>query len=568
MRILLLLAIVFSLPAYAIQPEPGSGYAYKAPVFGTQYMVVTANPHASDAAMNILEGGGNAIDAIIAAQMVLNVVEPQSSGIGGGGFLLYYDKKRGYLKSFDGRETAGSGAYGKMFLGDNGKPLSFLKAVQSGRSVGVPGLLKMLGTVHASNGELPWKELFQPAIDLADNGFEMSSRLHAVLGNYETLQHDKALKALYFNDGGSKKPVGSIIKNPDLAKVFSHIALYGADYMYKGALPKKIVAKVKGDNLPGYLTEKDFTRYSAVSRQPVCIKYRAYRVCGMGPPSSGGITVAQILGILAHFDLSEHKWYSPISLHLVAEAQRLAFADRNRYIADMDFVDVPVEALLEKDYLASRAKLINKFRAMQTVAPGDVSTLGLVSDVQPEGNSTTHISVIDTDGNVASYTSSIEHAFGSTLTVDGFLLNNQLTDFSFVPEKAGQVVANRVEAGKRPRSSMAPTIVFNEQGEVVLVVGSPGGARIIPYVVNFIVALLDYNISLKEVFKQGHVVAISDTVELEQLMGLEETGRLLQEMGHKITYKSLNSGIHAIVKQREVLVGVADPRREGLAIGR
>ena len=564
--------VVFVSSAFAaiIQPEPASKVHAKKLIFAQDYIAVTANPLASKAAAKILEEGGNAIDAAIAAQMVLNVVEPQSSGIGGGGFLLYYDAKTKRVHSFDGRETAPEKMNPDVFLDENTMPLPFLEAVQGGMSVGVPGLLRMLGDVHKLYGEKSWDVLFEPAIALSEEGFLLSERLHAVASSVPYLAVFPEAKAMFLDEGNEVKKVGSLIQNPTLAKTFRAIADNGADFFYERDFAGKIVEAIH--NAPknlGVMAVNDIVTYQAKEREPLCVPYRHYKICGMGMPSSGGATIGLIMGVLSQFPVNEMAPYSEEAIHLIVEAMKLAYADRNYYMADSDFVEVPVGKLLSAEYLKKRAALINTDKVMEKATPGQVTDIAYGLSENQEQPSTTHLSIVDKEGNAVALTSSIEHAFGSAVMVEGFLLNNQLTDFSFIPEKEGELVANRIEPGKRPRSSMAPTIVLGENDELVMVIGSPGGSRIIPYVVMRLIAVLDWQMDIQQAINFPHVVNRNGVTEIEATPSpvakvLEES---LKRKGHKVEVHPLNSGLHAIVRKNDHWLGAADPRREGVAIG-
>jgi len=572
-RILLVaLAIGWAAPAPAQDPAPEaeSGWTDKEAVRGERWMVAAANPHAADAAGEILRAGGSAVDAAIAAQMVLNLVEPQSSGIGGGAFLLVWDAARGAVRSYEGRETAPAGAAPDMFMGPDGQPMEFFDAVVSGRSVGVPGLLRMLELAHREHGRLPWARLFEPAIALAERGFPVSPRLHWLLGLYEGMATAEPTASYFFTPEGAPKAVGTVLRNPALADTFRAVAAGGADAFYEGPIAADIAGAVQAHARPGTLTAADIAAYEAKERKPVCRPYREHRVCGMGPPSSGGIAVLQILGALEAWDMAAIEPGSAEAAHLLAEAGRLAFADRNRYVADSDFVDVPVEGLLDPSYLRSRGALIDPNRAMGTAAPGtppeQEGALPPAGDAA-ELPSTTHLSIVDPWGDAVSMTSSIEHAFGSQIMVRGFLLNNQLTDFSFTPEVDGRPVANRVEPGKRPRSSMAPTIVLDRDGTVRLAVGSPGGSRIIGYTAQRVVAVLDWGLDVQAAIDLPSALSRNGPTELEDRPANRAIVPALEAMGHAVELDAMTSGLHAVERADGTLVGAADPRREGTAIG-
>ena len=532
-------------------------------------MVAAANPLAVKAGMAMLEKGGNAVDAAIAVQMVLNLVEPQSSGIGGGAFLLHYSKD-GKISAFDGREVAPAADTPALFLDAQGRPLKFYDAVIGGRSVGVPGTLRMLEAVHRKYGKLPWATLFGPAIALCEQGFPVSPRLHALLLRDKFLPlHEKA-KAYFYHADGSPRDVGEKLSNPELAGVFREIAKGGANAFYKGKIARDIVAAVHGqEKNPGLMTEADLSGYRAVERSPVCGSYRAYRICGMPPPSSGGVAVLQIFGMLSRFDMGGQP-ESLQAVHLISEAERLAFADRDRYLADPDFETVPLSGLIDPGYLASRASLIRDARAMEKVFPGEPpgsARLKTEGGSAMEFHSTSQISIVDRWGNAVSMTTSIEDGFGSRVMVDGFLLNNELTDFSFEPEREGKPVANRVEPGKRPRSSMAPTLVFDEKGRLYAVLGSPGGPFIIDIVAKTLIALIDWHLDMEEAIALPNVGSIGGPVLLEKGTRLEDLKVPLERIGHEVRIMDLNSGVHGVERASIGWEGGADPRREGIVLG-
>ncbi|MGI9296844.1 MAG: gamma-glutamyltransferase [Gammaproteobacteria bacterium] len=532
-------------------------------------MIAAANPHAAAAGLEILKRGGSAADAAIAAQMVLNVVEPQSSGIGGGAFMLYWHAADESLHTFDGRETAPAAADENLFA-PGGEKMKWRDAVVGGRAVGAPGLLAMLETAHRKHGRLPWAELFAPAIQIAENGFAVSPRLSESIANESEkggLGRYAAARKYFFTAEGKPLPPGTILKNPELADTFRKIAAGGARAFYEGEIARAIVAAVRGaaDN-PGALSESDLQNYRAKTRPPVCLPYRKYKVCGMGPPTSGGLTVLQILKILENFDLSEIPPMSAAAAHLFSQAARLAYADRAMHIADSDFHPVPVARLLDSEYLKSRARLISPARDMGKAAPGFANDSA--AGVSPAQPSTTHLSVADKYGNVLSMTSSIENAFGSTLMARGFLLNNQLTDFSFAAAgEDGEKIANRVQANKRPRSSMSPMIVFDEDGAPLLAAGSPGGSRIINYVARSLIAVLDWNLDAQGAASLPHYVNRNGATDLEKGTAAEKLRGDLEKMGHKINIRPLVSGLHLIHFTDGELHGGADLRREGVAIG-
>lgn len=537
------------------------------------YAISTANPHATKAGFDVLAKGGNAIDAAIAAQMVLNVVEPQSSGIGGGGFLLYYDKSSGTAKYFNGRETAPALVHDKIFLNEDGSAKSFKDAVKGGLSVGVPGLLKALKEAHSSYGNIEWKDLFTPAILLAKNGFDIDHRLHVNIKDIDYLSEFRQAKEMYFDSYISPLKVGTIIKNPQLAKTFETIANEGIEPFYNGQIAKGIVNTVRTSKVnPGYLSMIDLAQYKITIGDLVCTLYRnKYKICSMPPPSSGGITLLQILGILENFSFENLNNNSPEFIHLVSEAARLAYEDRDYYISDSE--SVPVTQMLDKSYLKERSKLIELNKATESFSRGEFSAE--ISDYfnnyplyfKHENPSTTHLSVLDSYGNAVALTSSIEYFFGSGLMSDGFFLNNQLTDFSFSPEIDGKKVANRVIPGKRPRSSMSPTFVFDVDDNLLLVLGSPGGPRIIQFVTKTIINHLDFGYDIQESIELPNFVTLNNLIELEKGTELEGIKESLESMGHKVRVKDLVSGVHAISIDRDGIAAGVDPRRAGAALG-
>ncbi|WP_019027474.1 gamma-glutamyltransferase [Colwellia piezophila] len=553
------------------EPEAATGFNQKQAVTAKQYMVVAANPYASRAGLLMLDKGGSAVDAAIAAQLVLSLVEPQSSGIGGGGFMLHWHNKTQKLTTFDGRETAPQKATSALFLDEQGQPLNWAEAVVGGKSVGVPGLLAALSDAHKKFGVLPWQALFQPAIELAQSGFIVSNRLEKLLAmNFNPGLHTLPEIKNYFSPNGVRVKAGDTLKNPKLAKALVSISIEGVDVFYQGWIAKKIVNKVQYAILsPGLLSLEDMRGYQAIERPSVCGPYHQYKVCGMAPPSSGGITVIQILAQLQKFDLAQYPPNSLHAIHLLTQSSRLAFADRNKYIADSDFVSVPVEGLLAADYLAKRAALIDEEKDMgQAIAGQPDNALVLANDNAIERPSTTHLAIVDKQGNAISMTSSIENGFGSALMVQGFILNNQLTDFSLAPKRHGELVANRVQPLKRPRSSMAPMMVFNADNSLRLVVGSPGGSRIINYVAQTIVAVLDWQLNVQQAINLPKVTNRNVVTTLEVDTDIAKLKPALEARGHRVKVKPLNSGLHAIELTSDGLVGGADPRREGLALGR
>ncbi len=573
---LLVLAALFPLSAFALDPraEPeaatsaGALPLYKRTATARRYMVVAANPHASAAGRDILRLGGSAIDAAIAVQMVLNLVEPQSSGLGGGAFLLHWDENQHRLTSFDGRETAPLAATPDRFM-KNGKPMKFRQAVPGGLSIGVPGVLKMLEKAHRRHGHLPWSRLFTPAINLAKNGFFVSPRLHSLLKKENIDKFGPNARAYFYDKNGQPRPVGYKLKNPAFAKALTQIARYGSDYFYYGPLARKIAQTVQtAKKNKGDMTIHDLAIYQALERPPVCVSYRTSRVCGMGPPSSGMLTIGQILKLLEPFDLGKRP-LNERALHLIAEAEKLAYADRKRYMADADFVRLPA-GLLDDRYLMMRSRLISPSKSMGKAKPGrpPYRQGHFGKDATIENHGTSHISIIDQWGNAISMTSSIEGAFGAHLMVSGFLLNNELTDFSFRPkDKQGRAIANRVAPRKRPRSSMAPTMIFDRTGRLQMVVGSPGGSRIILYVLKTIIGYVDWGLSADELTRLPNFGSRNGPFELEKGPGANKIAAGLQRLGHKTRLSPMTSGVHLLLRRNNQLTGAADPRREGVALG-
>ena len=565
----LVLLISVSVAKETRYPEIGDGRIEQHLVKASEYMVSSANPYASEAGMRILKKGGSAIDAAIAVQMVLNLVEPESSGIGGGAFALYWDNASKQLSSYDGREKAPLQADGKLFQ-ENGKNMNWWEALAGGRAVGVPGVLAMMEKVHKEHGKLPWAELFEDAITLSEEGFEVSPKLARSIANRTNPALGRYQSAWdYFFPDGKPMKAGSIKKNPQLAMTFRRIAFLGAQGFYKGQIALDIVAAVQSaaDN-PGLLTPSDMAQYEAIERPPVCAMYKVYKICGMGPPTSGGMTVIQILKLLENKDLGQYAPMSVEAAHLFAQAGRLAYADRAKYMADADFVTVPVDGLIDADYLNERSGLIGEQDMGKAGAgtPPDADQNWKLS-ISPERPSTTHFSIVDKQGNGFSMTSSIEMAFGSTLMVHGFLLNNQLTDFSFSEEKDGELIANRVQPGKRPRSSMSPFMVFDQDGQLSMIIGSPGGSRIINYVAQTMLGVIEWDMDIQSAISMPHYVNRNGGTDLEQNTVAAELKSGLEARGHKVKVRDLNSGLHGIVITKEGLQGGADPRRVGRAMG-
>ncbi|MGM1051195.1 MAG: gamma-glutamyltransferase [Pseudomonadota bacterium] len=575
-------AFQYDLPAIA--PEVSSGSEEKPGWATERFAVAAANPLATDAGYQVLKAGGSAIDAAVAVQMVLALVEPQSSGIGGGAFLMHHDGEA--VAAYDGRETAPAAVNGQLFLDEAGEPLAFMDAAASGLSVGVPGTLRMLELAHAEHGRLPWAELFGPAIHLAEQGFMVSPRLATSLASEQPLRHDPLGSAFYYPDGEPLQ-AGVTLKNPALAAILTEIAEHGSAALHEGPIAEDLVARVQGHHTRGgAITTADLAGYEAKRRDPLCTAWMAYEVCGFPPPSSGHLTVMQILGVLDQLPEVDPAVEQGVPaepwLHQFLEAARLAFADRGRYIADPDFVEAPGgdwSTMLAPDYLALRAELVGEVSlgsgGAQAGDPGGLTTAWGQHPDQPEYG-TSHISIVDEHGNAIAMTTTIEAAFGARILADGgtglpggYLLNNELTDFSFTPEdEAGDPIANRVEAGKRPRSSMSPTLVFDrDSGELVASLGSPGGAAIIHYTAKALVAMLDWGLDAQEALDLPHAITLGGPVFLEEGRFPAETVEALDARGHDVSERELVSGLQAIQRTESGFFGGADPRREGMVMG-
>ncbi|WP_198118317.1 gamma-glutamyltransferase family protein [Massilia rhizosphaerae] len=573
----------FAQDASSLQqaPEAASGYTEKAGWTARKYMVAAANPLAVEAGYEMLKQGGTAIDAGIATQLVLTLVEPQSSGIGGGAFLMYYDGKK--VQAYDGRETAPSKADEHLFQHPDGTPMSRREGIVGGRSTGAPGVLRMLALAHRQHGKLPWKTLFQPALRLCEQGFAVSPRLHGLLAEDAYIRKDPTARAYFYGPDGKPWPVGHILKNPALARTLHEIADGGAEVFYTGHIARDIEAKVKSHPTnPGLLSAADIAAYQPKLREPVCSDYRAYTVCGMPPPSSGGIAVAQMLGMFETRNMAALAPTNDIpgtdAVHLFTEVGRLAYADRDRYAADTDFVPLPgrgIPALLDKTYLKQRASLIgprSMGKAQAGHPPGVESAWNWGMDNSIEAHSTSHIVAVDAYGAGLSMTTSVEDAFGSRQMVDGFILNNQLTDFSFDSRDANGPIANRVEAGKRPRSAMSPTIVFDKKtGKFVEAVGSPGGPLIINYVAKVLVGTLDWGLDMQQAISLPNFGSRNGPTELEAGRFPLSEIRALEARGHKVRVFPQTSGLQGIARMDihgvPLWFGGADPRREGIAKG-
>lgn len=557
----LLLGACATLPApAALSPADARG------------IVSAADSRAAEAGAQMLRAGGSATDAAIATMLALTVVEPQSSGIGGGGFMLWGDAK-GDIESFDGRESAPSGADPQWFLGPDGKPLPFMTAVISGRSVGVPGNLRLAEEAHRRHGKLPWAKLFEPAIKLARDGWQLSPRGREFLASAkDRAAHQDDLQALFYDEAGEARPVGTLLRNPALAETLSSIAQNGAQWFYSGSNAARIAAEVAAETpRVGAMTVADIAAYQAKERPEVCGTYRAYRICGMGPPSSGATTVYAILKQLERFDLHALGPQSPTFWHLFAESQRLAYADRERYLGDSDFVSVPIRGLTDPAYLAGRSALIDPGSTLPSVSAGVVQGLAIAppDGDEPEEHGTSHFVVIDRHGDAVSYTSTIEGSFGSGIVVGGYYLNNELTDFSFAPAGPdGRPVANRVEGSKRPRSSMAPTLVYDAQGRLVLAVGAAGGATIPVQVARALIGVLDFGLPIGQAIGLPMLFSPGDQAQVEPGTYLEAMIPQLRALGHtQVAARTMPLKTNGAQRTASGWVGAADPRSEGTAIG-
>ena len=565
-------ALVFlSALAAAASAQVSSPSPSRPPAHAKHYMVAAAHPLAVEAGLSMLDNGGNAVDAAIAAQLVLNLVEPHASGLGGGAYLLFYYARRNAIRAYDGRETAPEAVTPALFTAPDGKPMAFDDAVIGGRAVGVPGVPRLLELSHARHGRLAWAALFQPAIDLAEKGFALSPRVHALLENDHGLVRDAAAKKYFYSADGKPKPAGTVLRNPEFARTLRALAARGAEAFYSGGIARDIVAAVRGHAFnPGVMTEHDLAAYRVREVEALCAPYRAYRVCGMPPSSSGGIAVLQILGMLSRFDMAGVRPGSPEAVHLVAEAERLAFADRNRYVADDRFAEVPIKGLIDPAYLAERSKLIQEHKSMGKAEAGVPQGIKVAyaDDAVDEMAGTSHIAVVDQDGNAVSMTTTIETNFGSHVMVRGFLLNNQLTDFNFLPVEGGVRVANGVYPGKRPRSSMAPTLVFDNSDKLYMAVGSPGGPFIIGYVAKTLIATLDWKMDMQSAIDLPNFGSRNGPTEIEKGSAYEKLIGALRALGHETRTIDMASGVHGIVRAKDGWQGGADSRREGVARGR
>ncbi|MGB0920083.1 MAG: gamma-glutamyltransferase [Alphaproteobacteria bacterium] len=542
-----------------------------APVLAEKQMVVTANPYASQAGLDVLRAGGTAADAAVAVLATLTLVEPQSSGLGGGAFMLYYDATARTLSAYDGRETAPRAATPDRFM-DGARRMDFFKAVLSGRSVGVPGAVAMLEMAHKAHGKLEWADLFKTPTDLAFEGFIMSPRLNKMLLRDPVLGNTPDAQNIYFRTDSVPVRQGDPVFNPDYGETLKVIAESGAAGFYRGPLAQAMVGKINiSANAPGDMTLADFATYQAKQRVPLCLPYRNVTLCGMPPPTSGGLLVLQTLKILENLGIENTNSGSAQAVHLISEASRLAYADRAKYVGDPDFIDVPVSGLLDANYLHKRAALVDprKVDLQERRAGTPPMAPAAGADATIERGGTSHFSIVDQWGNVVSLTASIEGPFGAHIISGGMFLNNELTDFSFTPrDPQGNLIANRVEGGKRPRSSMSPTIVFDEHGKFLLAIGSPGGSRIPAYVLQSLIGVIDWDMDVQAAISMPRHVNRNGKTELEQGTPLAEQADTLRGMGHRVAVQEITSGLHGIMRlPNGKLAGGADPRREGRALG-
>jgi gamma-glutamyltranspeptidase / glutathione hydrolase len=531
-------------------------------------VVSAADPRASEAGREMLRAGGSAADAQMAMMLVLTVVEPQSSGIGGGGFFVHHDSKTGKVETIDGRETAPSATRPTRFMGADGKPLPFGQAFAGGISVGVPGNIALMAKVHTKWGRLPWAKLFDPAIRLAENGFQVTPLLGSRLKQLSRIWADfPEARAIYWQDG-RPKAVGETVKNPALAALLRSVAKDGAKAFYSGQNAQAITAATATSaRNKAVISMRDITSYRAKERAPVCTTYRIYKLCGMGPPSSGATTVFQILGMLERFDIKAMGKDDPKAWHAIGEAMMLAYADREKYLGDMDFVSVPVAGLLDKGYIAKRSALISLETARLKYQAGDPpGAAQRTAAISGEVDGTTHFVAADREGNVASMTSTIEGPFGSQLIANGYFLNNELTDFTFAPEKDGAPVANRPQPGKRPLSSMSPTIVYGPDGKVILAIGSAGGKRIIMHVAKSLIGVLDFGLSAQEAIALPNIYFGGDALLVESGTSLDAMRDKLAKLGRTVVSSDLGSKLNALERTPSGWRGAADPRSEGVAL--
>lgn len=528
--------------------------------------VSAADPRAAAAGVEVLRKGGTAADAAVAVMAALGVIEPGHSGVGGGGFLVYHEAKSGRVYTYDAREAAPMAADGRWFYGPDGKPLSHDQAVPGGRSVGVPGELRLMETAHAHHGRLKWSALFQPAIRLARDGWTISPRFHNFVSRMPAGFLSPWAASYLKNPDGTAKPVGTRLTNPDLAAFLGRVAATGPDWFYTGPNAGMLVATVNGSaRNPSRMTTGDLASYAARERDPVCASYRKHRICGMGPPGSGGVAVLMILKQLERFDMAALGARSAVAWHLFAESSRLAYADRDQWMADPDHVTVPVMGLLAPDYLARRSALIAENVTMADVRPGQPAGAPAYARAEPQPeHGTSSLTVVDRWGNIAEATVTIESVFGSGLTTNGYFLNNELTDFNLAQDKDGVLTANRVEGGKRPRSSMAPMIVYGPDGRVRLAVGAAGGATIIAQVAKAIIGVVDWKLSAQDAISLGLLFAPGKVAVLEQGSALPAMAPALTALGERVQVAPLGLKGNAIERVGGRWIGAADPRSEGV----
>ncbi len=567
LRLALAALLAMSLPL-ASSAEITSGYVQP---FAKHDMIAAANPLAAQAGLEMLRAGGSAVDAAIAVQMVLGFVEPESSGIGGGAFMLVYNPKTKQITSFDGREVAPASARPDMFLNAAGKARSKSEAIPGGLSVGIPGVVAMLEMAHGKYGKLPWAKLFQPAIKLADEGFPVGPKLARTIRNFSRGASMPDIKAHFYHADGTPLAEGEIYKNPEYAQTLRRIAAGGAKAFYTGEIAQAIVDKVQHAPInQGGMTLADLAGFKAQEREPVCGEYRIWHLCSMGPPSSGGIAIVQILGMLQRFPSSQLQPNSLSEAHLFTQASRLAYADRAKYVGDTAFVQVPIAGLLDKDYIARRAALIDPAKDMGTALAGDPPQKHAAFTPQrsPVLHGTSHMTIVDKSGEVIAMTTSVESTFGAEVMVNGFFLNNTLTDFSLDPVLDGQPVANAPAAGKRPLSAMSPTIVLDKDGKFLLSVGSPGGPAIIDYVTQSLIAMLDGGLTPAQAIALPRQLNLNGQTRLEKSPENEALAPQLIAMGHSVVVAGGEaSGLHGIKKVKGGYIGGADPRRDGVVIG-
>ncbi|MCZ6448172.1 MAG: gamma-glutamyltransferase [Alphaproteobacteria bacterium] len=544
------------------------------PVIARRQMVASANPIASRVGLEILRKGGAAIDAAVAMQMVLTLVEPQSSGIGGSSFLMHFEASSGEIAAFEGRETAARAVKETLFMNPDGTAMARGRYRVGGISVGVPGTLRMLERAQRRHGRLKWRSLFQPAIGLAKRGFKVSKRLHESIARDRYLSQYAAARAYFFDPSGQPLAVGALLKNPALARSLTAISKGGANAFYRGSIAIDVARATRADKRrPGLMKMADLVGYRVKLRPTVCGPYRSWLVCGFGPPTAGGIATVMTLALLERFDLARLRPGSVEAVHLISEATRLVNADRLRYVADPDFVSVPVSGLLDQGYLRRRSEVIRRDRAMKKARPGRIPMLAqsmerAAASVDDEPSSTTHMSVVDAQGNAVAMTSSVGGVFGSRIMVRGFMLNNEATDFSPVPRtRSGRPKVNRPGPGKRPRSSQSPTLVFDGSGRLALALGSPGGTRIIGYVVKTLIGVLDWGLDIQAAISLPNHGVKGGRIDIERGTALEDIAQKLRALGHKVRVRPLTSGIQGIARVDGVLTGGADPRREGLVLG-